>query len=57
MNEMKKVIPNKLPREVYRALEAVVGPDYISEDRAIVETYSKYSIIESPENSLFLEFC
>ena len=44
MAEVKKVISNKLPREVYRALEDIVGPSYISEDRAIMETYSKYSI-------------
>ena len=39
MAEVKKVISNKLPREVYRALEDIVGPPYISEDRAIMETY------------------
>ena len=36
-----KVVPKKLPREVYKALEDIVGPEWISEDRAIVEAYSK----------------
>ena len=31
-------------REVYRALEAIVGPDFITEDRAVIETYSKCSV-------------
>lgn len=42
--EKKKMIPNKLPPEVYRALENIVGKEWISEDRAIVETYSKLSL-------------
>ena len=44
MEQQKKVFPNKLPREVYQALEAIVGKDNITEDRAIVETYSKFGI-------------
>ena len=44
MDEQKRVIPQTLPREVYRALEDIVGKDYLSEDRAVMETYSKYSI-------------
>ena len=40
----KKVIPHKLPPEVYRALENVVGAEWISQDRAVVETYSKLSL-------------
>ena len=44
MDEKKPVVPQTLPREVYRALEDIVGQDYISEDRAVMETYSKYSI-------------
>ncbi len=40
----KKMIPNKLAPEVYRALENVVGREWISQDRAIVETYSKFSL-------------
>ena len=38
------MIPNKLAPEVYRALENVVGKEWISQDRAIVETYSKFSL-------------
>ena len=44
MTEKKKVLPAKLPREVYRGLEDIVGREYITEDRAVVETYSKFSI-------------
>ncbi|MBW1853411.1 MAG: FAD-binding oxidoreductase [Deltaproteobacteria bacterium] len=44
MTEKKKVIPAKLPREVYQGLEDIVGREYITEDRAVVETYSKFSI-------------
>jgi hypothetical protein len=44
MAERHKVIPARLPREVYRALEDIVGPDYITEDRAVLETYSKCSV-------------
>jgi len=44
MTERQKVIPARIPREVYQALKNVVGPDYISEDRAVVETYSKFSV-------------
>ncbi len=44
MTEKKKVLPAKLPREVYRGLEDIVGKEYITEDRAVVETYSKFSI-------------
>ncbi len=40
----KKVIANKLPREVIRALEDALGPDYVSEDRAVIETYSRFSV-------------
>jgi len=39
--ELKKVKPQKLEREIYQAFENVVGPEWISEDRAIVEVYSK----------------
>jgi hypothetical protein len=44
MEGKKRVIPQKLPKEVYQALENNVGEDYISKDRAIIETYSKYSV-------------
>ena len=40
----KKMIPHKLPPEVYRALANVVGKEWISQDRALVETYSKLSL-------------
>ena len=41
--ERKKVTPHKLTPEIYRALEDIVGKEWISQDRAIVETYSKLS--------------
>jgi len=41
----KKVEPEKLRREVYQALENIVGPEWISEDRAIVEGYSRGTYI------------
>jgi hypothetical protein len=40
----KKIIPSKLPPEVYNELEQIVGNKYVSQDRATVETYSKLSI-------------
>ena len=46
----EKVVVKKLSREVYRALENIVGPDWISEDRAIIEANSKLSV--SPDVSL-----
>ena len=44
MTQQKKVISNKLPQEVYQALEAIVGQENITKDRAIVETYSRFGI-------------
>ena len=44
MEEKKKVNPNRLPPDVYAELEAVVGKENISQDRAIVETYSRFGI-------------
>jgi hypothetical protein len=41
--EKKIMIPNRLAPEVYRELENIVGKEWISQDRAIVETYSKLS--------------
>ena len=40
----KKMIPGKLPAEVYKALENIVGKEWISRDRAVLETYSKLSL-------------
>jgi len=40
----KKTIPAKLPAEVYKALENIVGKEWISRDRAVLETYSKLSL-------------
>ncbi len=42
--EKKKCVPNRLPPEVYTALEDIVGSEWISEDRAVVECYSKFSV-------------
>jgi len=39
--QSRKVVPEKLPGEAYRTLEDIVGEDWVSEDRAIVEGYSK----------------
>lgn len=43
-DKKQKVIQKKLPREVYNALKAVVGEQWIYEQRSVVETYSKLSI-------------
>jgi hypothetical protein len=40
----KKMIPAKLSAEVYKALENIVGKEWISQDRAVLETYSKLSL-------------
>jgi len=40
----QKMIPNRLPAELYKALENIVGKEWISQDRAIIETYSKLSL-------------
>jgi len=40
----KKCVPTKLPPEIYKALEDIVGPEFISEDRSVVECYSKFSV-------------
>ncbi|MCP4716071.1 MAG: FAD-binding oxidoreductase [Deltaproteobacteria bacterium] len=42
--EKKKMIPAKLPPEVYKALEDVVGSEWITQDRADLECYSKFSV-------------
>ncbi|MBN2108708.1 MAG: FAD-binding oxidoreductase [Deltaproteobacteria bacterium] len=42
--EKKKMIPAKLPPDIYRALEDVVGREFISQDRAVLECYSKFSV-------------
>ncbi len=44
MTEKKKCVPGKISREAYRALEDIVGPEWISEERAVVECYSKFSV-------------
>jgi len=43
-NKTQKVQQKKLPREVYTALQSVVGEQWIYEQRSVVETYSKLSI-------------
>ena len=40
----KKILPFRLPADIYQELEEIVGRQYISEDRATVEAYSKLSI-------------
>jgi len=42
--DKKKVVPNKLPREVFYALVNILGPEWVSEDRAVIETYSRFSV-------------
>jgi len=44
MEKDKKVIPNKIPREVLRVLENTLGDEWVSEDRAVIETYSRFSV-------------
>jgi hypothetical protein len=43
-DDKKQVIPAQIPDAVYQALERVVGPAWISRDRAVLETYSKLSL-------------
>lgn len=44
MEPSKKVVPKYLTPEIYQALENIVGKEHITQDRAILETYSKFSI-------------
>ena len=40
----KKVVAPRLSRQVITALENIVGEEWVSEDRAVVETYSRFSV-------------
>ena len=40
----KKITPHQLDPAVYKELEHIVGKDWISQDRAVLETYSKLSL-------------
>ena len=40
----EKVIPNKLNPEIFGVLKEVVGERWISQQRTVIETYSKFSI-------------
>lgn len=44
MTKNKKVVTNKIPWEVLQALGDIVGLEWVSEDRAVVETYSRFSV-------------
>lgn len=44
MEKSKKVIPNKIPREALKALQDTLGSEWVSEDRAVIETYSRFSV-------------
>ena len=44
MEADKKVEPLSLSPEIYQSLEDIVGKEYITQDRAILETYSRFSI-------------
>jgi len=44
MEEPKKVVPNRIPAEIYKEIEEAIGKDNITEDRATVECYSKFGI-------------
>lgn len=44
MDSKKHVGPQYLSPAIYKALEDIVGNEYITQDRAILETYSKFSI-------------
>ncbi len=39
-----KVTPNKVAPEVLRSLADVVGEEWVTDDRAIIETYSRFSV-------------
>ena len=39
MTTREKVVPQKLSREAYRALESVVGKEWVTEDRVMIEAY------------------
>ena len=38
-SQKAKVVPQRLSREAYHALESVVGKEWVSEDRAVIEGY------------------
>lgn len=40
----KKIVPSKLPREAFQALVDTLGAEWVSEDRAVTETYSHFSV-------------
>ncbi len=42
--EKKKMVPSKLPPDIYKELENIVGAEHISQDRAVVECYSNFSV-------------
>lgn len=42
--ELKKVIPKKIPQEVFQALIDIVGEEWVSQDRAVIECYSRFSV-------------
>jgi hypothetical protein len=44
MSENKRITPEKIAPEVYRELENIVGSQWVSRDRAVLETYSKLSL-------------
>ena len=44
MTEAIRVIPNKISREVLQALQDTLGSEWVSEDRAVIETYSRFSV-------------
>jgi hypothetical protein len=44
MEKNKKVIANKIPREALKALQDTLGSEWVSEDRAVIETYSRFSV-------------
>ena len=40
----KKLIPHRIAPHIYKELENIVGREWISQDRAVLETYSKLSL-------------
>ena len=44
MAKANGVIPNKVPREDFRSLEDILGPEWVTEDREVIETYSRFSV-------------
>ena len=43
-DKQTKIVAPRLPREAIAALVNIVGEEWVSEDRAVLETYSRFSV-------------